>query len=172
MTEIQLEIREAQAADAAAVLAVSQRLATETDFLLMDEEGLALPETLLAQELDALSEQNNHLLLLAFDQDKVIGMASIKGNNEWQLRHVGEIGISILKDYWGLGLGSILLEELLDWVKETKLLTRIELTVQVRNERAIGLYQKFGFVTEGCMKQAIQTKAGEKVDVWMMARYF
>lgn len=172
MTEIQLEIRQAQATDAAAVLAASQQLATETDFLLMDEEGLALPETLLAQELAALAAQDNYLLLLAFDGNRVIGMASIKGNNEWQLSHVGEIGISILKAYWGLGLGSILLEELLDWVSATNLLTRIELTVQVRNERAIGLYQKFGFVTEGCMKQAVQTKDGEKVDVWMMARYF
>ena len=52
------------------------------------------------------------------------------------MAHVGEIGLSILKDYWGMGLGSLLLEELLEWISEVGLLTRLELTVQARNERA------------------------------------
>ncbi|KPG73800.1 GNAT family N-acetyltransferase [Enterococcus sp. RIT-PI-f] len=172
MTEIQLDIREAQGADAAGVLAASQQLALETDFLLMDDNGLALPEALLAQELEALAEADNYMLLLALDGDRVIGLASIKGHNEYQLAHVGEVGISILKEYWGLGLGTILLEELLVWVSACGVLTRIELTVQARNQRAIGLYQKFAFDTEGCMKQAVQTKEGDKVDVLMMARLF
>ncbi len=131
MSEIQLQIKEATGADAKAVLAVSQQLGEETDFLLMDESGLALPEALLAEHLDAIYE-----------------------------------------DYWGLGLGSLLIEELLDWVVEVGELTRIELTVQARNLRAIHLYQKFGFLTEGCMKEAVQTREGQKVDVLMMARLF
>jgi len=110
--------------------------------------------------------------LLALDGERIIGMASIKGYSEWRMAHVGEIGLSILKDYWGLGLGSLLIEELLDWVVEVGVLTRIELIVQARNLRAIHLYQKFGFLTEGCMKEAVQTREGQKVDVLMMARLF
>jgi RimJ/RimL family protein N-acetyltransferase len=172
MSEIQLQIKEATGADAKAVLAVSQQLGEETDFLLMDESGLALPEALLAEQLDAIYERDDYLLLLAFDQEQLIAMASVKGHEEWQLAHVGEIGISILKDYWGLGLGSLLIEESLDWVVEVGELTRIELTVQARNLRAIHLYKKFGFLTEGCMKEAVQTREGQKVDVLMMARLF
>ncbi|MDB1690856.1 GNAT family N-acetyltransferase [Enterococcus casseliflavus] len=172
MSEIQLQIKEATGADAKAVLAVSQQLGEETDFLLMDESGLALPEALLAEQLDAIYDRDDYLLLLAFDQEQLIAMASVKGHEEWQLAHVGEIGISILKEYWGLGLGSLLIEELLDWVVEVGELTRIELTVQARNLRAIHLYQKFGFLTEGCMKEAVQTREGQKVDVLMMARLF
>ncbi len=111
MSEIQLQIKEATGADAKAVLAVSQQLGEETDFLLMDESGLALPEALLAEQLDAIYERDDYLLLLAFDQEQLIALASVKGHEEWQLTHVGEIGISILKDYWGLGLGSLLIEE-------------------------------------------------------------
>ncbi len=104
MSEIQLQIKEATGADAKAVLAVSQQLGEETDFLLMDESGLALPEALLAEQLDAIYEREDYLLLLAFDQEQLIAMASVKGNEEWQLAHVGEIGISILKRLLGLGL--------------------------------------------------------------------
>ena len=96
MSEIQLQIKEATGADAKAVLAVSQQLGEETDFLLMDESGLALPEALLAEQLDAIYERDDYLLLLAFDQEQLIAMASVKGHEEWQLAHVGEIGISIL----------------------------------------------------------------------------
>ena len=44
----------------------------------MDETGLALPEAMLAQQLESLYEQDNHLLLLALDGERIIGMASIK----------------------------------------------------------------------------------------------
>lgn len=78
MSEIQLQIKEATGADAKAVLAVSQQLGEETDFLLMDESGLALPEALLAEQLDAIYERDDYLLLLAFDQEQLIAMASVK----------------------------------------------------------------------------------------------
>ena len=170
MSDIHLTLREARGEDAAELLAVSQKIGQETDFLVMDETGLALPEAMLAQQLESLYEQDNHLLLLALDGERIIGMASIKGYSEWRMAHVGEIGLSILKDYWGMGLGSLLLEELLEWVSEVGLLTRLDLTVQARNERAIHLYQKYGFEIEGCMKQAAQTKDGQRIDVLMMAK--
>ncbi|WP_396219975.1 hypothetical protein [Enterococcus sp.] len=84
MSEIQLQIKEATGADAKAVLAVSQQLGEETDFLLMDESGLALPEALLAEQLDAIYERDDYLLLLAFDQEQLIALASVKGHEEWQ----------------------------------------------------------------------------------------
>jgi RimJ/RimL family protein N-acetyltransferase len=170
MSEIHLTLREARGKDAAELLAVSQEIGQETDFLVMDETGLALPEALLAEQLEDLYEQENHLLLLALDGNKIIGMASVKGYSEWRLAHVGEVGISILKEYWGLGLGSLLLEELLDWVSEVGELSRLELTVQARNERAVHLYQKYGFEIEGLMKQAVQTREGKGIDVLMMAK--
>lgn len=53
----------------------------------MDETGLALPEAMLAQQLESLYEQDNHLLLLALDGERIIGMASIKGysNGAWPM---------------------------------------------------------------------------------------
>lgn len=73
---------------------------------------------------------------------------------------MGEVGISILKDYWGLGLGTMLLEEVLIWVKENGVLFRLELDVQTRNERAVHLYQKMGFEIEALMKRGARTDDG------------
>jgi len=54
------------------------------------------------------------------------------------LHHFG-----ILPDYQGKGLSNILLKESLRWVKEKGV--QVKLEVHSSNQRAINLYQKFGF---------------------------
>ena len=44
MSEVEITLREAIPDDAAALLQVSQKIAEETDFLIMDEVGLGLSE--------------------------------------------------------------------------------------------------------------------------------
>jgi putative acetyltransferase len=48
-------------------------------------------------------------------------------------------------------------------------LCRIELTVYADNERAIGLYERFGFVREG-LHRAFALRNGAFVDALAMAR--
>jgi len=49
------------------------------------------------------------------------------------------------------------------------MLVRVELTVFTDNERAIHLYEKFGFVKEG-VKRLAAIRNGKYEDVLMMAR--
>lgn len=170
MSEVDITLREAIPDDAADLLQVSQKIAEETDFLIMDEVGLGLNEEMLSLQLADLYESENNLLLLAFADDKIIGMASVKATPEFTVSHIGEIGISILKEFWGIGLGTALLDEVIYWSENASPLRRLELTVQERNERAIHLYQKFGFETEGTMKRGARDAQGEFLDVLLMSK--
>jgi len=170
--EIRLVIRQAKSEDSAQLLALSQRVAKETDYLIMDEYGMGLSEELLAEQLALLAQSENQLLLLAFDDTRCIGAASIKGNDEYRIHHIGEVGIFLLKEYWSLGIGSILMEELIEYVKQVPIFKRLELTVQTRNQKAIALYQKFGFRKEATLKYGACLDNGELVDVDLMARFF
>ena len=49
-----------------------------------------------------------------------------------------------MKDYWGLGIGSAMFEEMIEIAKERGVKI-IELGVIEGNERAINLYEKYGF---------------------------
>lgn len=169
---IQLVVRQAKSDDSAQLLALSQQVAKETDYLIMDEYGMGLSEELLAEQLALLAQSENQLLLLAFDDTRCIGAASIKGNDEYRIHHIGEVGIFLLKEYWSLGIGSILMEELIEYVKQVQIFKRLELTVQTRNQKAIALYQKFGFRKEATLKYGACLDNGELVDVDLMARYF
>ena len=101
--EISLTIREAQPNDASELLAMMQQVEEETDFLVMDEQGMELTPEALALSIEYLQDSNNNLLLLACMGQKIIGVVSVKAGEQYRISHVGEVGISILKDYWDLG---------------------------------------------------------------------
>ena len=80
---------------------------------ILDEAELLLPPETLEEELDYIYESNNNLLLLAIYEGTIIGTASVKADSQFRLSHVGEVGISILQEYWGMGLGTLMLEEII-----------------------------------------------------------
>lgn len=69
----------------------------------------------------------------------------------------------------GKGVGSRLLGELLDIADNWMNLRRVELTVYTDNAPALALYRKFGFETEGEMRD-YAVRDGRFVDVYSMAR--
>ena len=76
-------------------------------------------------------------------------------NDKEKTKHVGEVGITVSKDFWGFGIGTVLMEEIEIWAKESGVIRRLELTVHAENERAIALYEKMGYQEEGLMKRVM-----------------
>mgnify|MGYP003465179078 FL=1 len=167
--ELNITIREAIPDDAAQLLTVMRQIGQETEFLVMDEAGIELPEELLALQLADLYDSPSNVLFLALVDDRIVGTASIKSQPERRIKHIGELGVSILKEYWGLGLGSILIEELLEWAQASQEIFRIELTVQEQNPRAVALYEKFGFKKEALMERGARADDGRFLKVWLMS---
>ena len=58
------------------------------------------------------------------------------------------MGVSVLKEYWGLGLGKALTKACVQCAKEAGY-TQLELNVVAENEAAISLYKGLGFVEFG-----------------------
>ncbi|HFD1744233.1 TPA: N-acetyltransferase family protein [Enterococcus faecium] len=167
--EIGIILREAVPDDAKDILSMMEQVNSETEFLALDEAELLLPPETLSEELSYMYESNNNLLLLAINEGTIVGTASVKADSQFRLSHVGEVGISILQEYWGMGLGTLMLEEIINWAKEMGVLFRLELDVQVRNERAVHLYQKMGFQIEAVIPRGVRTDLGEFLDVYKMS---
>ncbi|MBO0422621.1 GNAT family N-acetyltransferase [Enterococcus plantarum] len=170
MTEVEFTIREAIPDDAVEILRALKIAGSETPFLVMDEKGLEMTPVEMSENLANLYESPNNLLMVALADEQVIGTASIKASSKKRIEHIGEIGISILKDYWGFGLGTLMMEELIEWAKESGVIRRLELTVQHRNQRAVHVYEKIGFKTETIMARGAKTDEDEFLDVHLMSR--
>lgn len=83
-----------------------------------------------------------------------------------RVRHVGMLSIGVHPVAQGCGLGTAMMEALLDWGGAHEML-RIELYVRSSNERARHLYERFGFEVEGRRPGFIRTDTGFEDDLVM-----
>ena len=64
----------------------------------------------------------------------------------------------------------MLLAEVVEWAQASGILRRLQLTVQIRNQAAVHLYKKHGFVIEGRQERGAYIEEGEFIDVYLMGR--
>ena len=168
--EYELLIREAEPKDAAALVAFLNRVSLETDFTSLDGDGILLTSEEMEIFLNKQASSDNQITLLAFLNDKIAGIVNITADQRKRVRHIGDLFIVIGKKYWNNGLGSLLLEEAVEWAQASGILRRLQLTVQTRNLAAVHLYQKHGFAIEGRQERGAYIEEGEFIDVYLMGR--
>jgi len=92
-------------------------------------------------------------------EQRIIGSASLKFNQQEALKHKAELGITVHDNYQNMGIGTALLKHLIT-IARMKNLKKIYLHVSTANDRAINLYKKAGFKVEGklCKESYINGK--------------
>ena len=168
--EYELLIREAEVEDAAELVTFLNRVSLETDFTSLDGDGILLTSEEMEIFLNKQASSDNQITLLAFLNDKIAGIVNITADQRKRVRHIGDLFIVIGKKYWNNGLGSLLLEEVVEWAQASGILRRLQLTVQTRNLAAVHLYQKHGFAIEGRQERGAYIEEGEFIDVYLMGR--
>jgi len=168
--EYDLLIREAEISDASEVIALLDQIGQESSFTSLDENGLSISESEMQIFIDKQAQSENQITLLAFLNDELAGIINITADQRPRVRHIGDIFLGIKKSFWGSGLGSILMEEAIEWAKTSGVIRRLQLTVQKRNLAAIHLYEKMGFITEGLQERGACIERGEFLDVYLMGK--
>lgn len=111
--------------------------------------------------------KNNNAQYVAIMNNKVVGWADIIPLERNTMTHVGHLGIGVLVDFRGMGIGANLLKKTIGHAWK-QALTRLELEVFSDNEVAIKLYEKNNFEVEGVKKQA-RLFEGKYQDITIMA---
>jgi ribosomal protein S18 acetylase RimI-like enzyme len=97
--------------------------------------------------------ENDNPQFVAFDAGRVVGWIDISPSRLPVSRHVGGLGMGLLADYRGQGIGKRLMQAALAKA-QAKGLKRVELEVFPHNTAGIALYKAVGFVEEGRRKNA------------------
>ena len=113
------------------------------------------------------SEGDYHLVAVVADE--VVGSLGLHTNSRPRIKHKAYFGMMVRDDWQGKGVGSALLQAMIELAEQWLNLTRIELTVYADNQAAIALYKKFGFAIEG-LHRKYGFRNGEFVDAYAMAR--
>lgn len=104
----------------------------------------------LAKYQRGLIEKNGPVYYAVTD-GRAIGWCDIFPFKNPRLAHRGGLGMGVVGEFRGQGVGARLLEKTLAHAK-TFGLEKIELSVYTTNSAAIALYKKFGFAEEGLIK--------------------
>lgn len=157
-------IREADETDDFAIKDVVKSVAAEKYYIVPEDSREDWHETI--KEI----KKRKGVIIVAQVKDKIVGMAYLVRGKFEKNKHVASLGITILKSYRQMGIGTAMMNHLLEWAKKQESLEKITLEVFLTNKPAINLYRKLGFEIEGVRKK--QYKIGEKyVDEVTMAKF-
>ncbi len=115
-----------------------------------------------------INRGKNQYWYVAEENGKVIGLGILMNHGNLRKKHVGVITLMVNSDYQNKGIGSLLMDKLIN-LSESLNIIRLELCVFRDNYKAINLYKKFGFKEEG-IKVKSALKNGEYIDEIIMAR--
>jgi len=104
-------------------------------------------------------------------EGKVVGQCSVGLVRGYQrYRHRAGVAFVLLEGYCNIGIGGKMMEECLKWCKNNNV-TQVELDVIKNNERALIMYQDFGFEIVGTIPNALRYKDGTFADEYTMVKF-
>ena len=160
-------IREAVKADAFKIIQHLKKVGDESVFLSFNgaefDTSLEEEENIIQKHHDA----ENKILLVAEWEEEIIGVSNILATHKEKMKHMGELGISVVQAHWNKGLGYQMILYLIDWAKANPIIRKLNLEVQVNNTSAINLYSRLGFEKEGLRSRGTLLD-GEFYDLLLM----
>ena len=151
-------LRNATAADGKDVLDVFNLTHEQTDWLLTYPEEQSYTVEQEAEFLQNRTDSPDEIEILAEIEGRVVGTAGIGcvGRKE-KIKHRAELGVSVDKDCWGLGIGRALTRACIECAREAGY-AQLELDVTAQNQSAISLYESEGFVEYGCNPKGFRSR--------------
>ena len=142
-------LRNGTAADAEGVLRNFTLNHEQTDFLTTYPDEITFTVEQEEKYLQTKADSPNAVELVAEVDGKIVGQAGIEalGRTD-KTRHRADFGISIDRDYWGLGMGRALTRACIALAKQAGY-KQLELQAVAENEHALALYKSEGFVEYG-----------------------
>ena len=163
-------VRKPNEDDAEALINVMTTADTETLFLARNPGEFCTTVEKEKQIIKNVLADNDVEWFVAEYENKVIGQCSVGlVRRTARYRHRAEVAFVILQDYCNLGIGGKMMEECIKWCKEHDI-TQIELDVVKNNERALKMYQGFGFEIIGTKENALRYQDGTYADEYLMIK--
>jgi len=160
MTDI--TIRHAEPSDYQAIMEIYNQPSTYGDTLQLPYPSKSTWQ----QRLEQLSDNDTSLVALV--DGIIVGQIGLRVMTSPRRKHVATIGMGVSEPFQGKGIGTALLEAIIDLSFNWLAITRIELEVYADNKAGVALYKKLGFELEGTAKQHA-FRNGRYVDSHYMA---
>ena len=145
--------------------------AGETEFILRYPEECGKYTYDAEKEIiDRMNASETEAMLICIVDGKVAGNCGIKFNTNMKTRHRAGVAIALCKEFWNLGIGTVMFEEMEKLALTNPYVKILELDFIEGNTRARALYEKMGYKITGIRPDAICLKDGTLKDEYMMQK--
>ncbi|TQR19108.1 GNAT family N-acetyltransferase [Psychrobacillus vulpis] len=157
--------------DATAILALQREIVDEGEFFIaVSEEYKKTLEEQIEWVQNLIKNERDTMLIAEIDGE-VVGLIVFSTQKLIRLSHTGSITMMIKKEHRSMGVGKLLLKELLAWAEQNPLIEKVCLGVFSTNQRAINLYKSMGFVEEGRKIKEFKLSDNEYIDDILMYKF-
>lgn len=164
-------LRNAQVSDAENLIKYLKVTTAETPYLIREPDEVTLSLEQEQSFIQRVMDSARELMLVALIDGKHVGSCSLTGIGEYKrYYHRCDVAIALYQEYWGRGIGKIMMESILEIAKEIGY-EQAELEVIADNQKAIALYENLGFEKYGRFPDNMKYKNGKYADAyWMMKK--
>jgi len=164
-------VRGAQPGDGVRVHAYLSELGASTEFILTCEEDMRSAE--MFEENIQRIKTGEFYSISAIDPESgaIVGNTSFNFGTRKKITHVAGLGTGVLPGWQGAGLGTWMLDRCIADMRANPKIHRLELTVIKGNAHALMMYERAGFVVEGCKSRSIHQPDGSYVDEILMGMW-
>lgn len=155
--------------DAVQMLEYLKVTAGETPYLIRYPEECTETIEQEAAFLQKMTVSPIDLMIVCTVDGKLAGNCRLARHGRIKTKHRAGVAIALKKEFWGLGIGTILFEEMIRQAKELGV-SQLELEVIDGNKRAMGLYRKMGFEIAATHPNAIRLKDGTQLAEHIMIK--
>ncbi len=145
-----ITIRQAKVEDAPFIVAAAKAIAEEPGYF------VSLPHEINEEKVRHTIETIEGIYLVAEKNGHIVGQAFLELLHLQSISHVAQLTIGVHQGHQEKGIGTKLMQTLIEWAKQSSPVEKIELNVRATNTRAIALYKKMGFHEEGRLKKRIK----------------
>lgn len=165
----QATLRSVLPSDAEAMLAFLKDTAGGTDYLLRYPEECTEDVPGETRFLEAICQSPNSAMLVCVVDGVLAGNVALQGNTRLKIRHRGSLALAVRKDYWGLGIATMLMETAISLAADCGMVY-LELDYMDKNQRAGNLYRRLGFQELARIPDAYRLRGGKSADAVMMRK--
>lgn len=161
---VNVELRLMTAGDRDAVLAFAQALPQE-DLLFLRVD---LTEPAVVDDWIVNIEAGRSTTLVAYDDNGLIGYATVHQNPAPWTRRVGEIRVNVSRDYRARGVGKNLTSEIFDIAGELGV-KKLMANMTPDQQGAQAAFRRLGFVPEALLADYVEDRNGTSRDLVIMS---
>jgi len=166
----ELLVRNIELDDAKMMIGLVETADTQTRFLSREPGEYGSTEEQERELITQKCNDENVLWIVGEIDGKIVANCLARRLScKMRFRHRAKMSVVVLKENWRLGIGRILIQDIIRWCNE-KGYEQLELDVVANNEAAISLYKSVGFEVCGTRKNAFKYDDGTYADQCLMIK--